>query len=189
MVCITKKCDRNTRPFVLDAREAIVPTDCEIGKLRSLFSYFQYKSPNIDSIHSPLLEEAFHDDILQNIMKGNENYHFCAHTSNTDDELKKIALYGSSVCSKCKRFFCKRSGSRSKREPNRKESDLECLLRHLRNSIAHGHVYIAHGGNFISVCFEDINTDKKTTARIVCTQADLIRWKGILEKALSNRES
>ena len=189
MDCITAICNKQNTLFVIDPSNAVVPSECEIGILRHLFSYFQYIAPNIDSVHSPILEASMHEEVLHQLLHDNSNYHFCAHNLITNDELKKLALEGDLICSKCKRFLCKRSGKDSKREPKRKETDLECLLRHLRNSIAHGHVYIVHGGNTIHVCFEDINPQKKTTARIVCTQAELKKWRSILVEAISSSNS
>ena len=75
----------------------------------------------------------------------------------------------------------------AKRDKTRKESDLECLLKHLRNAIAHGHVYLQHGGTYIRLLFEDINDKGAITARIVCFQTDLKKWRKILQDAVANQ--
>lgn len=189
MKCIHNVCNKQKGNFTVDEKNAIVPMECDIGNLLQLFTYFQYKAPNIDSAHSPLLDIAYHDEILQKITNGHSDNCFCEQNSNTEKELKKLALNGISICSKCKRFLCKKMTHNAKRDPSRKESNLECLLRHLRNSIAHGHVYIMHGGNFISLLFEDIGSNKKVTARIVCWQADLKKWRKILEEAIKKQDA
>lgn len=186
MTCLKPKCTGSFPCFIVDGSHAVVPGECDIGNLRQLLSFFEHRAPNIDSVHSPILDESKHKPTLDRMLGGNTNYVFCAHSANTKDELAMLNLAGSVLCSRCKRFFCKRSGHDSKRLPGQKETDLECLLRHLRNAIAHGHVYVFHGGNYISVLFEDLNTNGKTTARIICCQADLRKWRAILEEAISS---
>ena len=188
MNCIKPKCGGSFPYFIIDSGHAVVPGECDIGNMRQLLSFFEHKAPNIDSVHSPILDESMHKQALDRMLGGNTNYVFCAHSANTQDELARLSLAGNVLCSRCKRFLCKRSGRDSKRVPGKKETDLECLLRHLRNAIAHGHVYVFHGGNYISVLFEDINNSGKTTARIICCQADLKKWKAILENALSHQQ-
>lgn len=187
MVCVRKGKKCCCSFFVVEDNNAIVPGECDVGDLRALFSYFQYRAPNIDSLSSPILDEGAHQKTLELMLKKNSLFAFCAHNLKTEDELVKLNLSGNVLCSQCKRFLCKRSGHNSKRVPTRKETDLECLLRHLRNAIAHGHVYIIHGGNHISALFEDRNSDKRITARIICCQADLRKWRCILESAVQGQ--
>lgn len=175
--CVTANCKIQTEIFLDDF--LIIPFDNGTDELKKLFSYFLYNAPNIESKHSPKISREFHDIILQTML---ENRHFkyenfCNFNAKIDSELKKGHLEGSEICLKCKRFVCKR-----KKPSNSKhlESDLECLLRHIRNAIAHGKVYCLHGGNKIHIVFEDENTTKKVSARIVCIKADLEHWKRIL---------
>lgn len=184
MKCLSGKCDKAVTRFEISEENAIVPAECEIGELRQLFSYFQYRAPNIESVKSPLLDSACHDAVLHEMTKSRNEFCFCNQSAKTEDELRKLALNGKQLCSWCKRFLCKRMNNPAKRDPLRRETDLECLLTHLRNSIAHGHVFVVHGGNFISVLFEDTNNKGNTTARIICCQADLKKWRAILEKAI-----
>lgn len=188
MDCVKKRCQRSFPVFVIENDQAVVPGECSIGELRQLFSFFEHRAPNIDSAHSPILDAQIHKQTLDRMLGGNAHFVFCAHIANTESELQKLGLDGYSLCSRCKRFLCKRSGHDSKRVSGQKETDLECLLRHIRNSLAHGHVYIIHRGNYISILLEDINNSGKTTARIICCQADLKKWKAILEKAISHQQ-
>lgn len=188
MRCDVAKCNK-CHLMSLKPENAIIPIECNIGKLRSLFAYFQYRAPNIDSLQSPLLSVTFHDTVLDAIRKThnrkNGEYLFCAQSADAKTEFSKQALWGTDICDRCKRFTCKRMTRKAKRDNTRAETDLECLLRHLRNSIAHGHVFVVHGGNHITVCFEDVNEKNNLTARIVCCQADLIKWRKILEDAIN----
>lgn len=103
---------------------------------------------------------------------------FCAHNVNLEQRLEKAELTEKPLCPKCKRLVCKR-----KVENNGvKETDLECLLRHIRNAIAHGHVKYKHAGNRIYIMFEDYNPNKKLTARILIIRADLEKWIKTLKK-------
>lgn len=58
-----------------------------------------------------------------------------------------------------------------------KETEPQCLLRHLRNSIAHNNVYISNAGNRKYILFEDFNKNRKLTARILLSQTDLTALK------------
>ena len=188
MKCVNGMCKRENRIFQLYLENAIVPIECDAGHLRALFAYFQYRAPNIDSFHSPLLDVSIHEDILNKMLCKKFEYHFCAQNIDINDELRLYSLSGDELCSKCKRFVCKRMNNKSKRDSTRRESDLECLLRHIRNALAHGHVFVVHGGNYIAMCFEDISNDKNVTARIICGQADLRKWRSILETAMDEQK-
>lgn len=187
MDCIKTYCKKAFPHFVVENDYAIVPGECDIGELRKLFAYYEHRAPNIESVHSPILARNLHTQVLKKMLHDNCSFVFCAHNAGTELELQKLGLHGNSLCARCKRFLCKRSGHNSKRVPEQKETDLECLLRHIRNAIAHGHVYIIHGGNYISILFEDLNNQKKITARIICCQPDLKRWRDILQEMLSSQ--
>jgi len=187
MKCINRICNRCVSFFEVDEEHAIAPYECENEELKQLFSYFQHRSPNVDSLKSPYLTPDNHEDVLRQMLKGNEDFHFCRQNSNTEDELRAVALNGVRVCVRCKRFMCKRTTQPAKRDNTRSETDLECLLRHLRNSIAHGHVYVNQGGNYNSILFEDENNKHNITARIVCCQADLRKWRTVLRKAIKDQ--
>lgn len=185
MKCANKRCNKKNASLNIASDKAIVPIECDVGQLRKLFSFFEHRAPNIDSIHSPLLDYSKHENLLREMIPDNENYKFYTHNYSNSEMLNEQMLAGTELCDRCKRFACKRSNQHAKRDNTRKESDLECLLRHIRNAIAHGHVFIKHGGNYISICFEDLNKDKHITARILTNQAQLRRWKEKLEEAIN----
>lgn len=189
MKCLSAICTKKVRNFVAAEEFAIVPSECEVGELRQLFSYFQYRAPNIESAQSPLLDVNYHKGALEEITQQHGDvFQFCNQNAKTEDELAKVALNGTSICSWCKRFLCKRMNNPAKRDSSRRETDLECLLRHMRNALAHGHVFLVHGGNYIGVLLEDTHKGN-ITARIVCCQADLKRWRRVLEQEIKARQS
>lgn len=157
----------------------IAPFEAGTEDTRRLFSYFLHIAPNIESVHSKTISESMHYDIFETMMKNRhfEHGHFCRPSATIDNELESEHLKGDNLCLKCKRYVCKRkqAGKNSK-----KESDLECFLRHIRNAIAHGRVYYCHTGNKIHIVFEDENESKNLSARIVCVKADLEHWKKVL---------
>ena len=189
MKCTMGKCDREKKLLSLDKTKACTPEGCGNDELRRLLSYFQYNAPNIESAQSPLLDTRYHDEVLQQIQKSfGANGIFCQQNAKTDEELKKYALFGNELCSRCRRFLCKRMTNPPKRDRSRRETDLECFLRHVRNAIAHGYIFVAHGGNYVAVCFEDKNEHSNITARIVCCRADLKKWKRYLQEAMNKQK-
>lgn len=189
MKCLSAVCTKKVNKIIVAEEFAIVPSECEVGELRQLFSYFQYRAPNIDSAQSPLLDVNYHAGALEEIIQQHGDvFQFCSQNAKTENELSKLALNGTSICSWCKRFLCKRTNTSAKKDLSRRETDLECLLRHIRNALAHGHVYLVHGRKYINMLLED-NNKGKITARIVCCQADLKRWRRVLEQAIKAQQS
>jgi len=146
-----------------------------------LFSYFLHLAPDIKSVHSTRIPVEKHAEIFYRMIENRHFYYekFCHSNVKIDNELLKANLLGNSICLKCKRYVCKKAPY--KKAYNNNETDLDCFLRHIRNSIAHGRVYYLHKGNRIHVIFEDFNSaGTNYSARIVCIKADLIYWKKVL---------
>ena len=74
------------------------------------------------------------------------------------------------------------------------ESELTALLRHIRNSLAHGYVYIWNkrqkGSYILFVDYEkkQKNKPQKITAKILVSMSILERWKAILENEIATGE-
>ena len=187
MKCVDGVCKKQNKRLSFVNSDAIVPSECDISDLRNLFSYFQYRAPNIDSVQSPLLSSDIHDKVLAKMLHNNSDYKFYSHNLDSAILLQKHGMSGDHVCNRCKRFVCKYMTNPAKRDTTRKETDLECLLRHLRNSIAHGHVFLHHGGNYITLGFEDQNEKKNITSRIIVNRAELNKWKNVLEEAINSQ--
>ena len=159
----------------------IPPFETGNDELSKLLSFFLHKAPDISSIHSRRIDNQnnVHDLILVQMLDGRsfkQGIDFCASNCKIEKRLTRIGLSGDKVCLKCKRGVCKKNPVKD----NHEESDLDCLLRHLRNSIAHGRFYYNHAGNRIYLMFEDVNPSGNLSARLICLRADLEHWKEIL---------
>ena len=175
--CLSSDC-RVCSTFSLDDL-LIIPFEEGTADTRKLFAYFLYSAPNIESTHSKVISKDQHSIIFDRMMDSRHYKYrkFCSSNTIIEKELAKGYLNEDLICLKCKRFVCKRKQT-TKGKPS--ESDLECFLRHIRNSIAHGRVYYLHGGNKIHIVFEDENSSGNLSARIVCIKADLEHWKNVL---------
>lgn len=183
MKCIKKDCNKTVQHFVISKDAAINPQTCEIGNLRELFGYFQYKAPNTSSYQCTNLDSSYHANAYREMTKSwkNENFGIIPSNAPFGERSRQYALDGESICSYCKRFACKRKQSRN----GTRETDFDCLVRHIRNSLAHGRVFVIHGGNSIKILFEDYDPRRKViTSRIVCNQSDLKKWRTIINQYL-----
>lgn len=150
----------------------VVPFEYVDDKLKSLFSYFLHLAPSIDSASSAKISKEKakimwnrfirtwdERELRRKIYSENSSYP-------EDSTLKeKYNLGDDSVVSRLsKAFVCIRKND---------EEDIECLLRHIRNAIAHGHVYILPKSNRIYILFEDFNARGSKKASILFAQNDL----------------
>lgn len=62
---------------------------------------------------------------------------------------------------------------------NNSETRMECLFRHIRNSIAHNHTYIFRNG---MILLEDTDQNNIITARIMLKKKALLDWINIVSK-------
>ena len=157
----------------------IAPFEDGTDETKRLFSYFLHSVPDVESIHSKRIPKVKHSTIFNMMMETShfKYQEFCCAQAHIEKELSKGYLNGEIICLKCKRFVCKKK-QMVKGMPI--ETDLDCFLRHIRNSIAHGRVYYRHAGNRVHIVFEDENSTGNLSARIVCVKADLEHWKQIL---------
>ena len=190
MKCIlNEKCEKKYKLFEISEEKTIVPGEIDNKKLHDVLTYFQYRAPNIDSLKSPLLEREYHDGLFQKMIANKMKYSLYDDIDNVRKNYSKFALDGDSICSGCKRFICARHSGNSRSAPGQKESDLECLLRHMRNALAHSSIYLAmESKKYNAILFEDNNLNGKSSARIVCCQADLMKWRTLLLKAVKEQE-
>lgn len=174
--CIDSDCYKCNKESL---QSFISPFEDGTSETRKLFSYFLHKAPNIESVHSTLIPDVMHTEVFERMLESRHFKYkkFCWANAVIENELCKGFLDGNLLCLKCKRFVCKKKKTEKGRTP---ETDLECFLRHIRNAIAHGRVYIFHARNRIHIVFEDVNTSGKLSARIVCIKADLEYWKSVL---------
>ncbi len=150
----------------------ITPFECKDEKLISLFSFFLHNAPTISSATAMHIDA----DRLQNNWNNYietakvQNYKFLSPNCKIEKHLTENQLHDEAeVNRRSKRFVCKYK--------DKNETDYECILRHLRNSIAHSHVYLVHAGNRKYVMFEDFNTSGNQSSLILLSQSDLKKLK------------
>lgn len=153
----------------------VVPTEIEDDELRQLIGYFQYRAPGISSEQSFTIPESDHQKAFDELFENRkyEAKEFYQSNKTIKRHIINNHLDGNSVCVKCKRFVCRLNDG--------DETKLNCLLRHIRNSIAHGRIHFMNDKGCY-LCFEDINQKGSTTARIMCNKEDLKVWRKILNQ-------
>lgn len=163
--------DMNQKEYVRPYRESLFSAHIKDGK--ALGEYFLYYSPGVDSAlcHiqvSPECEEVVAELLLgvskvrkDNIQIGTRHKH-----SRSKEEMSAVVFKTPSI-------YC---------HLKKEEGRATCILRHLRNAIAHGEVYIKIlKNNSSQICFLDYDRDGKPSAQIVTTRAILQKWKEILD--------
>ena len=158
----------------------VVPFETGNVELNKYLSFFLHRAPNISSSHATVvLPEK--QNMLWASMFENRRFvikDFCSSNTPIEKRMTPAGLGGNRICLKCKRFVCKRK----KATNGVTETDFDCFLRHIRNSIAHGNVHYQNAGNRIFIVFDDYSDTKKLSARIVCLRADLEHWYKTLTK-------
>lgn len=147
----------------------VTPLETGVTGFTKLVNYFEYKAPLIDSIHSTgscasLDRQA---EVLKKMLSESDMLSRTKFLKIIQkNSLELLGLEGSSICIKCPRMICK---------IRKDETELSCILRHLRNGFAHGRTYVKGMKNQTYIIIDD--EDKgKCTARIVITKAILVRW-------------
>ncbi len=169
--CNDTECKYKKTLKILESQ--IVPYEIFNKKLKQVFSYFQYRAPGVSSPHACRIHDDSKEMVYKDFITKRKiiSVKFCTEIKELNSYFEKYYLLGNEVCYKCKRFVCKK---------NKKESDFDCLIRHLRNSIAHGRVsLLQQRGSFLY--FED--RDKAgITAKIILNLEDLVYLRKIIYK-------
>lgn len=150
----------------------IIPFEIEDIKLIRLFSFFLHKSPTIDSNTVAMIEverlERNWERFISEFPK--DNYKFLASNCSIERYMERYKLHnGANVNRPSKGFICKYKDN--------SERDYECVLRHIRNAIAHSNVYMNNAGNRKYLIFEDFNKAKNQSSIMLLSQADLSNLK------------
>ena len=148
------------------------PFEYEDETIRKLFSYFLHSAPLINSVcsRSNVTERAKETMWNEFIRKWDEKgfpYKIYSENSKfpTEAVLAKFGLKDDCVINKSTRaLICFRKGSKT---------EIETLLRHIRNAIAHASVYVLAKSNRKYILLEDLNTNGSKRAIILFTQTDL----------------
>jgi len=155
----------------------ISPFDESDDKLRRLFSFFLYSAPTIDSKSAAIIEESRLAKNWQEYISNfsNDSYSIIGATCKIEAYFEKYKINDQSeINRRAKGFVCKRKDSN--------ETDCKCVLRHIRNAIAHGHVYMCNAGNRKYILFEDFNKGGKQSSRMLFSQSDLKKLKDTIMK-------
>lgn len=150
----------------------ISPFNIDDNKLIKLFSFFLHNAPTIDSATAANIEAIKLERNWNNFISaiGDKKYIILSKDYHLEKKLEEYSLNDEAeINRKHKGFVCNRK--------NKDESDYTCLLRHLRNAIAHSNVYMSNAGNRKYLIFEDFNRDKRRTAIILFSQSDLEKLK------------
>ena len=152
-----------------------LPFETEDQKLTKLFSFYLHSAPTIESRTAAQIDEQ---RLLNNWLKFCGQFPPCKikfysdsyHVDQFISSFEKYSLKDNAeVNRRTKAIVCKKKDT--------SETDCCCLLRHLRNSIAHNNVYISNAGNRKYILFEDFNRNGNITARILLSQTDLAKLK------------
>lgn len=151
----------------------VAPFETNDQKITKLLSFYLHYAPTIESKTASNIDE---NKLKSNWIKFLENVKFSSfkiYNSNynlTEEVFIKNKIGNQQTLNRKQiSIVCKR------KEKN--EEDYQCVLRHIRNSIAHNSVYIVHAGNRKYVLFEDYNKNKKITARMLLSQSILSKLK------------
>ena len=150
----------------------IKPFEIENDKLTRLFSFFLHTAPTIDSASASIIDsgrlQRNWDTFISSVSI--DCFVFLAPNCVIERYFEKYNLHNeANINRRSKGFICKRKVNT--------EKDYECVLRHLRNAIAHSNVYMNDAGNRKYILFEDFNKTKKQSSIILLSQADLARLK------------
>ena len=158
----------------------IAPFEIEDTKLRRLFSFFLHTAPTIDSNLASKIDE---DRLLNNWNNFVSNYagkkiSLYSDSYSSEKLIQQFEKHGLSNESKVSRklnvIVCKRK--------NKAETDYQCVLRHLRNSIAHCNLYISNSSNRKYILLEDYNKSGNITVRMLLSQDFLNKLRKELMK-------
>lgn len=156
------------------------PFETGIKNFTSVAKYFLYYAPCIDSAQTQgELEEKESARVLDAMLESAQiksRTKILQRIQRTSWD--KLALNGDYLDFENSRMLFDRYS---------KETELHALLRHVRNALAHGYLYIwRKRGKEDYILFVDYDSGKKKeTAKILITMKILERWKAILENAIA----
>lgn len=146
-------------------------------KMKKLFSFFLHSAPTIDSRTAMKIDSSRLFNNWKGFIESSQlrpSIIYAESYNKLENACEKNGLsVDTEISRRTKGFICIRKG---------KESDYECILRHIRNSIAHNNVYYYDAGNRKFVLFEDYNNRHNLTARMLFSQTMLALLKKEITK-------
>ena len=165
-----------------DYREMITtPFETKIRNFPSIAKYFLYYAPCIESARSQgQLSEPEANKLLNDMLAST---HIDSKTKILKQIQKaswrKLSLDGYYIDFETPRILIERYN---------KETELQALLRHIRNSLAHGYLYVWKKKQEAYILFVDYSSKKdhkRETGKVLVTMRILEEWKAILENHIS----
>ena len=154
------------------------PYETGIRNFTSVAKFFQYYAPYIDSAQS---QGSFSDEIAARVLDEmlsttsmKESTRFLKRIQ--PSSWKKDGFDNDELDFESSKILCDRYSS---------ETELHALLRHIRNALAHGYLYVwkKKKGNFVFLVDFD-GKKKRTTAKMMVSMSILEQWKAILENQI-----
>lgn len=160
------------------------PFETGIRNFTEVAKYFMYYAPEIDSAQSAggLSQDTAQNTLTAMIEKANLHGKSVFQQRIKSASWKKVNLEDDELDFENPRFLCDRYSN---------ETELHALLRHIRNALAHGYIYVWRKkgkDNYIFVV--DMNAPRngkvsKITAKLMLSYTILEKWKAILENQIA----
>ncbi|WP_298653921.1 hypothetical protein [uncultured Eubacterium sp.] len=155
------------------------PFKTGIKNFTSVANYFLYYAPNIDSaqsvgeIENPQADLLFYEMLNNSNLKGK-----CKVLKKIQPKSWKTLNFDEDLID-----F---EDSRMLFDKYNYETDFKALIRHLRNALAHGYIYVwkKKNGNFIFLIDYD-SSKNKCTAKILVSMTILESWKALIEEQIA----
>ncbi|MCQ2496024.1 MAG: HEPN family nuclease [Lachnospiraceae bacterium] len=159
-------------------KNRIAPFEIVDEKMKSLFSFYLHLAPTVDSKSAKSIPargvSTIWKEFIAKIAIKQGNYYIYKSGNINEKQLDIYRLKANhTVNRKSKGFVCCYK--------NDEKDELVCLLRHIRNSIAHSNVYLLDKTRKY-VIFDDYNSNKNLTARVLLSQTDLNNLRKLLVK-------
>lgn len=161
------------------------PFKSGVENFTRIAEYFLYYAPNIDSCQSVGKIEGEKAETVLESMKNHANMDIKILKKIQPASWKELDFDSDVIDFEKPRMLFDKMNN---------ESELTALLRHIRNSLAHGYVYIWNkrqkGSYILFVDYEkkQKNKPQKITAKILVSMSILERWKAILENEIATGE-
>ena len=153
----------------------IKPFDKEYKKINDYFSFFLYDVEYWVNAQY-ILPEKWNEEYINILNQLNiENYN--EYSENSQGKYKDMDLNEDELCFECQRICISLKS---------KEDSLSSLCRHIRNSIAHGQVYLH---NNLNILFQDLDDKKHITARIIISVKSFEKLRNILNAKINNKDN
>ncbi len=158
------------------------PFETKIANFTQVAKYFLYYAPNIDSAQSAgKIVGVTAETVYQSMITKAKLAGKCKIIKKVQPGVWKSNQLDNDVLDfETARVTC---------DQYSKESKLDAILRHLRNALAHGYIYVwkKAKGNYVFLIDYDKNKEK-VTAKMMLSMEILEHWKAILENQIATGE-